>query len=51
VASGTDPRQAGITTRTIELLMIKGLIQRNDSGLILTALGRATIDELVTGRR
>jgi hypothetical protein len=50
VASDTDPRQAGITSRTIELLMIKGLIQRNDSGLALTALGSATIDALVSGR-
>jgi hypothetical protein len=50
VASDTDPRQAGITSRTIDLLMIKGLIRRGDNGLVLTALGFATIDALVSGR-
>ena len=50
VASDTDPRQAGITSRTIDLLMIKGLIRRDYSRLVLTALGFATIDALVSGR-
>jgi hypothetical protein len=30
IASGTNPREAGITNQTIELLVIRGLIRRND---------------------
>jgi hypothetical protein len=51
LASDTDPRQAGISSRTTELLMIKGLIRRDDNGLVLTALGHATIDALLHGRK
>ena len=51
IASGTNPREAGITNQTIELLVIRGLIRRNDRGLVLTALGNATIEVLLSGRK
>jgi hypothetical protein len=51
VASGTDPAKAKITHRTIELLMIKNLIRHDDGGLVLTDLGRAILDALLSGRK
>jgi hypothetical protein len=51
IASGTNPREAGITNQTIELLVIRGLIRRNDKGLVLTSLGRATIEVLLSCRK
>jgi hypothetical protein len=44
VASGTKPAKAGITHRTIELSIIKGLIKRERTGLALTELGRVTMN-------
>jgi hypothetical protein len=48
VASGTKPAKAGITHRTIELSIIKGLIKRERTGLALTELGRATMNALLS---
>jgi len=50
VASGTKPARAGITHRTIELSIIKGLIKRERTGLALTELGRATMNALLSVR-
>jgi hypothetical protein len=49
-ASGTDPAKAGITSRTIEVMIIKGLTRRGHSGLVLSQLGYATLDALLGGR-
>ena len=38
-----------IAPRTIELMMITGLIKRSDARLALTELGRATLDALLLG--
>ena len=51
VGSGIDPAKAGIAPRTIELMMIKGLIKRSDAKLALTELGRATLDALLLNGR
>jgi hypothetical protein len=51
VGSLIDPAKAGITHRTIELMIIKGLIKRGDAALALAELGRATLDALLLNGR
>jgi hypothetical protein len=51
VASGTNPAKAKITHRTIELLMIKGLIGHDNGGLVLTDRGGVILDALLSGRK
>ena len=48
VASGTAPPKTGKIRRTIEGLTIKGLIKREPDRLALTALGRATLEALLS---
>jgi integral membrane sensor domain MASE1 len=48
LSSGTTPPKTGKIRRTIEGLTIKGLIQHEPDGLALTALGRATLEALLS---
>ena len=48
VASGTVPPKTGKIRRTIEGLTTKGLIKREPDGLALTALGRSTLEALLS---
>jgi hypothetical protein len=49
VASGTDPQRAGISLGTSAIVINKNLMRRNETGLVLTQLGRATLDALLRG--
>jgi hypothetical protein len=49
LASGTDWERAGVTHATAQQLLVRGLIDRNQSAgrFKLTALGRAVFDALL----
>jgi hypothetical protein len=48
VASGTGPPKTKITKRTIERLVIKGLVKHEPDRPALTELGRATLQALLS---
>jgi hypothetical protein len=48
VASGTAPPKSRKILRTIERLTIKGLIKRDSDQLVLTEVGRATMNTLLS---
>jgi hypothetical protein len=48
VASGTEWEWAGVTGATVTVLVVRGLIERDASGVpVLTRQGRAVLDAMI----